>query len=247
MYNRNDDDNIERIFYSDVSEKKRTGRGCYAMKGKRGLIGKMVTPVDFMTTKQKKEYTKGGEITMSNFYNVIENVPTMDEIREKFEKDPTGAKKMIESIREIHKNKDLQKHWGTTSYSLYKFYNSLGFDFKVGFYDAEKDKERKAKYKNDTTSTKKNKVITTEAPNELIKNQQNLFDQALLIQQIQNQQNVIQNQPEDNDLFKIKYNKISCDGKQIIEKITSILTIMDYDTKYKVRLNIEEIEEEIEE
>lgn len=223
MYNE-----IEKMFKDEVREKKVTARGCYAMKGKRGIIKKMVTPLDFMSKKEKKEYIKGGLIEVSNMYSDITQIPTVAELKEKIKKDKAGAKKTLEIILDLHKPLKLQKQWGLTRYEYYNFLNTAGFDYQYG--------KTKAKSKN-------NKVIVKpEIETDIIQAQQNLYNEALMFQNIHNQQNIISvNEAETIDLFKMEYKQNQINGDIAADRITTLLSVLNYKKNYKIKLVIEEL------
>lgn len=49
---------IERMLQDEIRDKKKTASGIHSRKGSRGYVGKMLTPVDFMSRKEKREYQK---------------------------------------------------------------------------------------------------------------------------------------------------------------------------------------------
>lgn len=233
MFNENE---IEKIFINEVKDKKRTARGCYSMKGKRGIIKKMVTPLDYMSKAEKKAYIAGGEITVSNIYKEITQIPHIKELREKTKTDKAGAKKTMDIILGYHAPGKLQKHWEISNYTYYKYLRELGYDFKFG------------------TSTKKrgekvaaNKNIVAAETNETIKAQQNLYNEAMMFQQIQNQQNIINaaQEAEDEDLFKMKYSKKEVNGDVAADRITTLLSVLNYKKNYKITLVIEELKDPV--
>lgn len=235
MYNE-----IEKIFNNEVRDKKRTARGCYAMKGKRGIIKKMVTPVDFMTKKEKKEYISGGEIQVTNMYNDITQIPHIQDLREKAKTDKAGAKKTMDIILNYHQPSKLQKHWEISNYSYYKYLRELGFDFKFG---QSTTRSTKRSTTVSTTKAAANKKPAGIEPTEIIKAQQNLYNEALMFQQIQNQQNIINpvKEAEENDLFRMKYSKAEVNGDIAADRITTLLSVLNYKKNYKISLVIEEL------
>ncbi|MHB0886546.1 MAG: hypothetical protein ACYC41_11780 [Bacillota bacterium] len=73
------DDDIRRIFEQEIREKKVSARGASKKKGRRGLVGKMVTPADF----SGREYRKPGDLSAFNFNDFITKLsqaPTLKEV-----------------------------------------------------------------------------------------------------------------------------------------------------------------------
>lgn len=62
---------IERMFREEVRDKKITGYGIHSRKGKRGYVGKMMFPTDFMSRKEKQQYRKAGKVVTTNLYDEI--------------------------------------------------------------------------------------------------------------------------------------------------------------------------------
>lgn len=113
-------ENIEKLFYQEVREKKRIGYGAYHNSGRRGGGNKGVrtkTTVDYLRGKARKEYTKGGEVTVSNVYDDIKNVPSVEELKKM---DFGKAQHIVGVCKTNFTNAILMEHWGIkTSSSLY--------------------------------------------------------------------------------------------------------------------------------
>jgi hypothetical protein len=60
---------IEKEFYADIKDKKRTGAGIFSCKGKRGDVGKMLLPSDIMSRKDKYNHRKAGKCVTTNMYD----------------------------------------------------------------------------------------------------------------------------------------------------------------------------------
>jgi hypothetical protein len=92
-------ENIEKLFFEDVREKKKTGRGAFHMRGKgvkHGFNGALRTPYHFMKTKEKKKLD--GEVVS---YNMYETILHKDEF---FLKDEATQKMLLTRWREIYDN-----------------------------------------------------------------------------------------------------------------------------------------------
>lgn len=249
---RNIDDfgeNIEKIFYNDVSEKKKAARGVYAMTGKRGYVGKMITPVDYMTRKEKKEYIKGGEIMTTNFYEDIKNVPTLADIKERYEKDPTGTTKTLETIRALHSGANLAKYWGyRASSSVFTIWDKYGVKAPATRKRGTTPLNKKSSMEIAEAFTKVEPTNIVPSMNastmEMLEAQKNVF-----LQQIQNQQLITslpqlpQPEPEKADLFSIRYNRKGVTGEDIANRMSYIVGVLESDVKYKIKVEIIELEE----
>ena len=62
---------IEKLFYSDVREKKKTASGIHSRTGKRGYVGKMRFSYDLMNRKEKYNYRRSGKIMTTNLFDEI--------------------------------------------------------------------------------------------------------------------------------------------------------------------------------
>ncbi len=70
---------LEKLFYQDVREKKTISSGAAKKKGRRGLVGKMVTPADF----SGKDYQEAGEMvaySISDLLCRLDDSPTLKSV-----------------------------------------------------------------------------------------------------------------------------------------------------------------------
>lgn len=117
-------ENIERIFNSDVREKRRAATGVHHRASRRGYIrGGVKTQSDFLTAKQKRELN--GEIRVSNKYDNLENVP---QLRDLDQRPREEAKMILTYVRNVHKQKDIAKHFGISTGTLPYWYEKFGLD-----------------------------------------------------------------------------------------------------------------------
>jgi hypothetical protein len=118
VYDREND--IEYMLKQDAREKKKTGSGVFSRASRRGYTGAVRTHVDYLKGKAKKEYMKNGEIKVSNIYDDINNVPSVEKIREM---EHNTARNIILAAKSKHGMKELVKHWGFSDNYLYtKFF-----------------------------------------------------------------------------------------------------------------------------
>lgn len=110
--------NFEKIFYQDVRDKKRTASGIHHRASRKGYVrGGIKTQSDFMTKKEKDKLN--GEVKVYNMfdkYNVIENVPSLNEIERM---DLNERVSLYRFLKNKYSNSVLQKHWNISSGSLY--------------------------------------------------------------------------------------------------------------------------------
>lgn len=120
----------DKMFVRDIQEKKRAGRGAYAMKGKGkrgGIKGGMKTEYDYMTTKEKKNLI--GEVKIVKIMNY-----------EAFRKMPLeNQKQLMEGYLLTMTNAKLEKEWGLNSYSYLKLKRELGLPVNSPKAKKEKD------------------------------------------------------------------------------------------------------------
>lgn len=106
-------ENIEKIFYSDVAEKKRTGRGIYGRASRRGKKGPVKFQHDWLKGKEKKAYAQPGEVVTYSLAKII----TVEELNKlPYEKAQSLFREMIDN----NTNKELQDRLKIGYYDLYK-------------------------------------------------------------------------------------------------------------------------------
>lgn len=125
MYNPDND--VERILREDSRDKKKAGSGAYHNSGRRGGgtkgVSKLMMPSDFMSKKEKREYTKKGEIKMYNIYEDIKEIPSFEELKRM---DREEAKEKMERIAKYHTRRVLTEKWKINDSSLRSFERTLG-------------------------------------------------------------------------------------------------------------------------
>lgn len=110
---------IERVFYQDVSEKKKAGSGSFHRRGKgikHGMSG-IKFPYDFMTAKQKRQLN--GAVIMTNIFTSLmdfKELQTHPEDRQKV---------IIEKWRETYKTKEIQEALGIDPNAYYNLLYDL--------------------------------------------------------------------------------------------------------------------------
>ena len=113
-------EDIKRIYEQDIREKKQIGRGARSRTGKQGHVGKMRTPADLLTGKEKKAYTQSSTISTSNLYDQI--MPLEDF------KSLSKQKKMLvlDAYRRRFTTKEIAAQWSLSDKTLYYYYRAYG-------------------------------------------------------------------------------------------------------------------------
>ena len=112
---------IKRVYDQDIKEKKRTGRGAHNRTGKLGRVGKVTTPADLLTGKDKKAYTQSSPVTTSNiYYDAI--MPLED-----FKKLSRNRKMLVlDAYRRKYTAYELASEWNLSPNSIYYYYKAYG-------------------------------------------------------------------------------------------------------------------------
>ena len=219
---------IERMFYDEVRDKKRTARGSFHNSGRRGGgtkgVSSVKTPSDVLKYSDKKAYKayiQPGGIIMSNVYDNIDNIPKVSEIKEK---DFSAGQAIVRAARSSHKMKDLSKHWSLSGYSLYKLFD----DYKIEY----------PKHPRSKPVPQKKQTILEEQASLFREASQHKDEQQLAISTP-----VIIQEEEEKEEFRIKYIKRSVSGSEIQERINDFIKIVYPDKKYDFKLIITELPE----
>lgn len=220
MYNNDDD--IERMFNQEIRDKKRTATGIHHRASRRGYTGTIRTQVDYLKGKAKKEYTKAGEIKVSNMYDKIENVPSIKELEEM---DYNTAKAIVHKIREKHTTKELAGYWKISGYGLYnKIFTKYGIDYKKGPRKAQ-EKAQDAKVTNQVEQLALT-AAAQEPVKEVIKEVEKIVEYTFTG-------------------FQMKFGGVYS-GKQISERLVNYIATLDQNSRYKMTFKVEEIENNFE-
>jgi hypothetical protein len=117
-------EDISKLFNMDVREKKRTGAGIYSRTGKRGYVGTMRTATDFLSGKEKREYTKSSKVEVTNMYDKL--VPFND-----FKlMDNEGKKKFLEQYTKRYTVREIADQWNVRYNRVYAYLTR--FDIPIG-------------------------------------------------------------------------------------------------------------------
>ncbi|PFP29354.1 hypothetical protein COJ96_10645 [Bacillus sp. AFS073361] len=128
---------IEREFRYEIQAKKRTALGVHHKTGKNGYTGVVRFPHQLLRGKEKRDYTKPGEVHSFNMYS------TMMKLEELQRYDQDRQKEIVEKWREIHKVKEIQKTLGIDSNAYYNLLYNLGILEKPASFKASKGESNK--------------------------------------------------------------------------------------------------------
>lgn len=113
---------IEKLFNQDVRDKKVTARGVHGQASKRGFVGKVYTPSDFLDGRSKKGriYRGTGKVEVWNMYEQI--IPF-----EKFQElDDEKQKEILTKYQNKYTKKEICDTWGLNYYHFSKIEDKLG-------------------------------------------------------------------------------------------------------------------------
>lgn len=108
--------NIERMFLDEVRDKKRTASGVHSRTGKRGYVGKMKFPSDFLKGKEKRDYLKASKVRVYNMYDEIISYKDFMLL------DNEGRKKYLEGWTRLYTVNEIAEAWGITYKNTYNHF-----------------------------------------------------------------------------------------------------------------------------
>lgn len=180
----------------------------------------IIFPIDCMRGKSKKQYMNIGKVKVSNMYEVLTEIPSLEEIRAMEKK---SGKKCIENLRKLHSAKDLAKQWGTSTYT---FYNHI-----LKEYEIQTDPRKKRE-----TNNSKEKEL-----NEVAIDSTNFQEEKNVIQHKQEELQPVPEVPKVFRGYKIELGKILT-GEIIQNSIMNIISMLDKESSYDLSLSIVEKE-----
>lgn len=100
-------ENVNRVFYEDVKEKRTTARGVHGKKGTKGTVGKMITPADIAG----REYRQAKDLATFNIYDLIHKLhetPTLKSVvlsrmEEEYQNYRQALEKNLDAVAELLK------------------------------------------------------------------------------------------------------------------------------------------------
>lgn len=116
---------VEKLLREDAVDKRKAGSGIFHRTGKRGYVGKMVMPSDYIDRRKEKDYRSGKVDSYMLDERDINAVKSKEEI-EKME----NPAEYLSRIVPLYKQAVLIRHWGINSYAmLYKFLKKYDVDY----------------------------------------------------------------------------------------------------------------------
>lgn len=109
---------IQAVFAEDVKDKKRTGAGIFKRTGKKGYVGKMTTPYDLMSSKEKKQLNN--QVVS---YSMYDTIMPYDEF--KMLSEQARAKTIGEYLKRFPRKK-IAEVWGVQAYTVHDWVSKLG-------------------------------------------------------------------------------------------------------------------------
>jgi hypothetical protein len=104
---------IEKLFLEEVREKKKIAQNVHHKTGKRGYVGKMMFPTDYMSRKEKYNHRKAGKVMTSNIYDEILTIGEF-ELLENHEK-----KNRLQYWRTKYSNQEIKTRMGIHNTKYY--------------------------------------------------------------------------------------------------------------------------------
>ena len=111
--------NIEKLFYDEVREKKKTASGVHHKTGKNGYVGNMRFPSDIMSRSEKMRYRKAGKVVTTNIFDEILPIDEFEQL-ETYEK-----KNRLAYWRNEKSNKEILQGMGISNKRYYEIVAEL--------------------------------------------------------------------------------------------------------------------------
>ena len=151
---------IEKLFNQDVQEKKVVSRGVHGIASKRGFVGKVYTPSDFLDGRSQKgrNYRGTGKVEVWNMYEKI--IPY-----EKFETlDNENKREVLIKYQDKYTVDEICEAWGLKNhYHYYKIANKLDLPprrKKLSRKKAKSTEQKNQKQKSDGSISEMSKETT---------------------------------------------------------------------------------------
>jgi hypothetical protein len=111
--------NIEKLFYEEVKEKKKTASGVHHKTGKNGYVGNMRFPSDIMSRSEKMRYRKAGKVVTTNIFDEVLPIDEFEQL-ETYEK-----KNRLAYWRNEKSNKEILQGMGISNKRYYEIVAEL--------------------------------------------------------------------------------------------------------------------------
>jgi hypothetical protein len=143
---------IEKLFNQDVRDKKVAARGVHGQASKRGFVGKVYTPSDFLDGRSKKgrTYRGTGKVEVWNMYEEIISYEKFQEL------DQEKQREILIKYQDKFSVDEICEAWGLNQYHYYKIVKELDLPprKKKLFKKTKQKKEQKSAEQTSETSEK---------------------------------------------------------------------------------------------
>lgn len=112
---------IKETYQTDLQEKKRTARSA-SKKARRG--GRVQTPADLLTGKERREYEGTSPVTVSSIFDHIDHIISLEDFKKlKTRREKTLA---LYELKKRYTARQIAEVWGTSLKLIYYYYNAYG-------------------------------------------------------------------------------------------------------------------------
>ena len=111
--------NIEKMFFDEIRDKKKTASGVHHKTGKNGYVGTMRFPSDIMNRSEKMKYKKAGKVVTTNIFDEILPIDEFEQL-ETYEK-----RNRLQYWRNEKPNKEILQGMGISNKRYYDIVSEL--------------------------------------------------------------------------------------------------------------------------
>lgn len=254
---------IKKVYSDEIREKKQAASGCRGKKGKRGYVGKLMFPSDFMSRKERKEYMKASEVRVGNIYEDINKVPSFEEFQQmEFNK----RKGLLVLLRELHTNRTVWEYWKIPQTRYYSLLREHGIELRPPKGGWNRKKEIEAMQRGDTEASKDSKSNTPSNPSSLELGEVSRLQFELMDKKFQIETLMEAMKEKNEELKNLKINSMreialstdnvvnqtngfklqltgTYDANTLQQRIQGLLNTLLNDKKYFIKLEVNELEE----
>jgi hypothetical protein len=235
---------IERMLQDDIREKRKTGRGAFANSGRRGgglhaIRQGIKMPSDILKANDKaayKKYIGAGVVKISNTYDILENVPSLEDLNKmEFEK-KIG---IIKIAKELHTNNELRSRWNLSNGGLYN-----DVFYKFGLIEPPASFNNNRRHRNKSVPKKateiKQEVVKVKDDREIkiIANELDEFRKQKELFDIEEQKKLNEQKVNDSGM-ELKF-KGTFTGKTILERMLNYVNNLEDEGNYTIDFQVKE-------
>lgn len=111
---------ITETYTKDLQDKKRTAQSA-SKKAKRG--GKIHTPADLLSGKERREYEAPSPVVVSSIYEHLEHIPAIEKFKNLSREEQT---RVLAELRARFSVAQISNRWGVTPKTTYYHLSKLG-------------------------------------------------------------------------------------------------------------------------